>query len=88
LDNTTREWTTVNGINGRKFTSKTNGNSIFLPAAGLVWDGELYDVGSFSCYLSSTPYGEDSAYYLSIYSGGASWSSYYRSYGRSVRPVR
>ena len=37
LDNTTHEWTTVNGIDGRKFTSKTNGNSIFLPAAGHRW---------------------------------------------------
>jgi hypothetical protein len=34
LANTTSEWTTVNGIKGCKFTSKTNGNSIFLPAAG------------------------------------------------------
>ena len=32
--NTTTEWTQVNGVNGRKITSKSNGNSIFLPAAG------------------------------------------------------
>lgn len=31
---TTQEWTTVNGVRGCKFTSKTTGNSIFMPAAG------------------------------------------------------
>lgn len=34
--NTNCVWTTLNGINGRRFTSKTNGNSIFIPAAGQV----------------------------------------------------
>jgi len=34
LDNTTSEWTTQNGVYGRKFTSKSNGNAVFLPAAG------------------------------------------------------
>ncbi|MBR6129706.1 MAG: BspA family leucine-rich repeat surface protein [Bacteroidaceae bacterium] len=28
------EWTQLNGVNGRLITSKSNGNSIFLPAAG------------------------------------------------------
>ncbi len=30
---TTSEWTTLKGVFGRKFTSKQNGNAIFLPAA-------------------------------------------------------
>ena len=37
IDNTTNEWITNykgSGVNGRKFTSKINGNSIFIPAAG------------------------------------------------------
>ena len=39
IDNTTYEWTTINGVNGRKFTSKTDSSKyIFLPAAG-VWYG-------------------------------------------------
>ena len=33
LDNCSSEWTTLNGINGYKFTA-TNGGSVFLPAAG------------------------------------------------------
>ena len=34
INNCKIEWTTFNGVNGEKFTSKINGNSIFLPAAG------------------------------------------------------
>jgi len=36
LDTTkvSNEWITENGINGRKFTDKVTGNSLFLPAAG------------------------------------------------------
>ena len=34
LDNCKSEWTTVSGVRGRRFTSKKNGRSIFLPAAG------------------------------------------------------
>lgn len=36
INNTTAEWTTINGISGRKFTA-SNGNSIFLPADGYCW---------------------------------------------------
>jgi hypothetical protein len=88
LNNTTHTWTTQNGVNGRKFTG-SNGGTVFLPAAGYVWGGELYLVGSGGFYWSSTPYGENNGYDLLFYSGGANWSDYYgRSYGFSVRPVR
>ncbi len=33
INNTTQEWTTVDGVQGMRFTAN-NGNSIFLPAAG------------------------------------------------------
>ena len=33
-DKVSNEWTTQNGVIGRKFTDKATGNSIFLPAAG------------------------------------------------------
>ena len=32
--NTVNQWTTKNGVAGRLFTSKKNGQSVFLPAAG------------------------------------------------------
>src|SRR5574344_1810477 len=35
IDNTTSEWTTINGVNGRKFINKSDSNKyIFLPAGG------------------------------------------------------
>ncbi len=33
FDNCSEEWLTLNGVNGHKYTSKFNGNSIFMPAA-------------------------------------------------------
>ncbi len=88
IDNTTSEWTTQNGVNGRKFKSKSNGNYIFLPAAGYRWRGELGDVGSYGYYWSSTPSGEGCAYGLNFGSGSANWYGIGRSGGQSVRPVR
>ncbi|MBO4777972.1 MAG: hypothetical protein J5588_05705 [Bacteroidales bacterium] len=35
IQNTTHEWTTINGVEGYKFTA-LNGNSIFLPATGRI----------------------------------------------------
>lgn len=37
LDNCTYSRTTVNGVEGRMYTSSITGNSIFLPAAGWGW---------------------------------------------------
>lgn len=51
--NCTHEWTTQNGVSGRKFTG-SNGNSIFLPAAGNRYGRELYDAGSDGEYWSSS----------------------------------
>ncbi len=88
--NTTNEWTTVNGVYGRKFTSTSNGNSIFLPAAGLRQNDELYYDGLNGDYWSSSL--EESsphdAWDLDFYSGGVFVYGYYRGPGRSVRPVR
>ena len=44
-DNTTRQWTQVNGVNGYKCTA-SNGNYIFLPAAGSGSGSSLYSEGS------------------------------------------
>ena len=91
LDNCTSEWTTLNGVNGMKFTSKINGNSIFLPAAGYRWNDGFDYVGTDGFYWSSTrtPDGSYSAYNLYFFSGLALWyySGTYRGYGQSVRPV-
>ena len=52
-NNTTNTWTTQNGVNGKLFTA-SNGNSIFLPAAGFRDDDELIVAGSRGCYWSSS----------------------------------
>ena len=44
LDYTSNKWTEVNGVYGRKFTG-SNGNSIFIPAAGDYYNGSVEDVG-------------------------------------------
>ena len=74
--------TTQNGVNGYTITSRTNGNSIFLPAAGRRIDSDLYGADGFCLYWSSsasTPY----AYSLD----NVDWNSHERIYGLTVRPV-
>ena len=85
----TNEWTTQNGVFGRIFTDKSNGNSIFLPAVGFRdgSDGTLYGAGSYGSYWSSTQGNTGLAYYLYFHSGNADWDDYDRNYGQSVRPV-
>lgn len=51
--NTTYEWTTIDGVNGGKFTAQ-NGNYIFLPASGYLYDGNKKFVGYNGSYWSST----------------------------------
>ena len=52
----TVEWTTMNGVNGLKFTSITNGNTLFFPAAGMRYGSELHGVDGcgFGFYWSSS----------------------------------
>ena len=85
--NTTYEWTTIDGINGGKFTAQ-NGNYVFFPAAG-SWDNGSQDlVGSNGYYWSSSPgYGSDYAYILYFYNGVKNVDFSDRYYGSSVRPV-
>ena len=87
---TTTEWTTQNGVDGRKITSKSNGNSIFLPAAGCWDDTILRYVGSGGYYWSRSLSTSDSgcAYRLYFYSDGPGAAGSGRIWGLSVRPVR
>ena len=89
LNNTTVSWTTLNGVNGRLFTA-SNGNSLFLPAAGYRWVSSLYDAGSDGDYWSSSLYTDDPVYawYFYVGSGDQDMSSSGRDNGHSVRAVR
>ena len=82
-------WTTQNGVKGYKVTSKSNGNSIFLPAAGYRGDSSLGNAGSYGFFWSSSLYtGSPSyAFTLNFNSSDVDWYDYYRYYGLSVRPV-
>ena len=55
LNNTTNEWTTINGVNGWKFTG-SNGNSIFIPASGDRLGSLFSDQGSIGSVWSSSLY--------------------------------
>ena len=93
LSGTTNEWVTnynSTGVSGRKFTSKTNGNSIFIPAAGVCGDGSVYGVGDVGLVWSSSLYTSypNYAWYLNFGSDDCHLSGNGRSYGRSVRGVR
>ena len=91
ISETNSEWTTVNGVEGMKFTSKTNGNSIFLPAAGDRHDSDFGNGGVEGSYWSSSLYESGPYYAYGLYFGMV---TAYRSnctrgtVGRSVRPVR
>ena len=93
LNNTNKEWTQVNGVNGYKFTSKKEGfqnNSIFIPAAGNCYGGSVSDVGSYGYVWSSSLFALNpgSAWSLYFKSGNCSMYDGNRYYGRSVRGVR
>ena len=82
-------WTTQNGTKGYKVTSKSNGNYIFLPAAGYRSGSSLYDAGTYGDYWSAS-LNESNPYYawaVGFNSSKVSRCHYVRYCGRSVRPV-
>ena len=91
LNNTNNTWTTQNGVEGRLFTSKKNGQTLFLPAAGSRWGSELCSAGADGGYWSRSldtdiPSG---AWYLYFYSDDCRVDAIGRRYnGFTVRPVR
>jgi len=89
-NNTTVTWTQQGGVNGRLFTA-TNGNSLFLPAAGYRSNSNLYVAGSDGYYWSSSLNTVTPNYAWSLdFDSDSYYMSYFSSryYGLSVRPVR
>lgn len=87
-NNCTREWTTLNGVNGLLFTSNVNGNTLFFPAAGLYSGYLLITRGSRGYYWSSSYSSDTNARCLAFSSlSVAPAGSDSRYYGFSVRPV-
>ena len=83
------EWTDEDGVAGRRFTSRINGNSIFFPASGNYGGTSLYGRGSNGYYWSSAWFSETGARFLYFDSSNVGpQSSYGRRYGFSVRAVQ
>jgi hypothetical protein len=82
------KWTNLNGINGYK-VSASNGNSIFLPAAGSRENSDIKELGSHGIYQSSSLHEDipSTAWVMSMYSNQYYTYYYARYYGFSVRPV-
>lgn len=89
---TTAKMTTFNSEYGYKITSNTNGNSIFLPAAGVRTDSELSYAGKTGQYWSRTlhehfSYGGNTCAFSFL--SNDIWSDRQsRCCGLPVRPVR
>lgn len=90
LDNCTWEWTQIKNINGYKVTGK-NGNSIFIPAAGLYSSTIYLYKGEKVCYNTSSESTYDKASKVSLTSTssakpsvGDGWSKFF---GFTIRPV-
>ncbi len=85
-------WTWTDNYNGTgvkgRIVAASNGNSIFLPAAG-ARDANLYNVGAYGNYWSSSLYTDlpYRAYYIYFGSGGVAEGRYNRCIGLSIRPV-
>ena len=87
-ENTTVTWTTRNGVRGRLFTA-SNGNSIFMPAAGYCNESVPEAAGIIGDYWTSSL---DTDYPSGALSFFFNSSNYYisfcnRLYGRNVRAV-
>ncbi len=93
-DNTNKSWTTINSVNGMKFTSKTDTSKyIFIPAAGSRSGSSAPVQGNYGWAWSSSLYtvSRDRAFHLDF---GADAENFYpdadslRYEGLSVRPVK
>lgn len=87
---TSNTWTEKNGVKGRLITSNSNGNSIFIPAAGWYKDDSLLRTDTTGSYLSRTLFTETpNSFFNPCFTSdfcdceGSGW----RCWGNSVRPV-
>ena len=83
------EWTDEDGVAGRRFTSRINGNSIFFPASGNYDGTTLYYRGTRGIYWSASFNSASNAYGLYFNSSNVNpATNYYRRFGFTVRAVQ
>jgi hypothetical protein len=82
-------WTTINGLSGFKVISKTNGESIFLPAGGYWEGGSFYLTNRMVLYWSSTldTSNSNNAYSYWSFENAVNTYNNMRYVGMSVRAV-
>jgi hypothetical protein len=86
---TTHEWTEVDGVQGIRFTA-SNGNSIFLPAAGSRYGQDVSDLGSVGNYWLGQIEGSNDQFgrTLQFSSNSAGLETLARNVAASIRPVK
>ena len=82
------QWTSVSGQAGMRFTSNINGNSIFLPAAGIYNGSTLQNLGTNGNYWAATLYYATVACNLYFNSTNVYMNSNARCNGVPVRAVQ
>ena len=88
-DNCDSIWTDEDGVAGRRFTSRINGNSIFFPASGGRYGTGLNNRGSYGRYWSASLDSQADGYSLYFNASGVIPADYNnRFYGFSVRAVQ
>ena len=98
LAGTTTRWVenynNIEGLNGRVFTSKVNGNTLFMPAAGYYDGSRIDNIGFDGSFWSSSLEldAPDCAYFLVYYADSVgeniiAVSAGGRDEGFSIRPV-
>lgn len=88
VNHTTNRWANINDVIGRLFTA-SNGNSIFLPAAGRCTECRFHAVGSYGFYWSLTLDGLGNCAYGMFFNSDHVGTYYfgYRYHGHRVRAV-
>jgi uncharacterized protein (TIGR02145 family) len=88
-DKVNNVWTTQNGVKGRKFTDKSTGKTLFLPAAGQRYglDGRREQINEVGMYWSDTPSGIYEAHGFYFHNSRIEEYAVERRIGFSVRPV-
>ena len=91
VNGTNSEWTTIDGVAGRKFTNKSDSSKyIFIPAAGYFYGGTHVNKGSYGYVWSSSLSASliSSAYYLEFGDDRVFPSGSHRTCAFSVRGVK
>jgi len=90
IDRCSWEWVSLNGFYGYNVISRSNGNCIFIPAAGLITGmAPFTEHNEGGRYFTSSLYPDDPlcAYCVSFDNRGVQLNPIYRYFGLSIRPV-